>query len=158
VQPLPVQRPRPRAARATGRGASAERELVRVMLVQRSAVERVAERVGPAEFRDPYFREIYEALSEADHDASIEEIAQMLEADTVPVLQDLLTGVDAVQDVDRIVSDCISRLEERNLEERNAEIQRLMTAATDTEKNRLVQEKQENREEILRLRQGRDLR
>ena len=155
----PAERPRPRAPyRATGKGSSAERELVRVMLGQRSVVERVAERIGPADFRDLVYRQLYDALAKLDTDASIEEIAQAVSPDAVSVLESLLGGLDAVQDVERTVADCISQLEQRELEDRNAEIQRLMPAATEAEKNRLVKEKQENAEEILRLRLGRELR
>lgn len=152
--------PRPRAPQRTRTatrplgGSVVERDLLRAMLSVRSVVERVGERVGPEEFRDPRFREIFEVLTDLGADASNTDVAASLTAEAAEALEVLLGEPDAIQDVERTVNDCIAGLERRKLQERNAEIQRLMTAATETEKNQLVAEKQANVAEIRRLSQS----
>jgi DNA primase len=147
-----------KAMRGHGRpiaGLSAERELVRVMLTLRSTIERIVERIGPGQFRHPHYREIFEVLARAGAEASTEEVAALISEDATPVLDKLLAEPDAVQDVDRMIQDCVTHLEVRALRERNAEIQRLMTAATADEKDVLVAQKQANSDEIRRLTESR---
>jgi hypothetical protein len=56
-----------------------------------------------------------------------------------------------VIDVERTVSDCLTRLELRTRKELNARIQRDLIVATPAETDRLIAEKQANSEEIRRL-------
>ncbi len=139
------------AAPARTAGSAAERELIRVMLSSRTTVERIAERVGPAEFRVPEYREIFDSLMRQGPDATYDEMAQGLSPAGVAVLQALLAEPDAIQNVDRTVSDCLAGLQLRTLRERNADIQRLLSAASAGEKDQLMSEKQANMEEIRRL-------
>jgi DNA primase len=143
-----------RAARAASRaaaGLAAERELVRVMLALRSTVERIGERIGPGQFRDSRYREIFEVLLRLGHEATHEAIAADLAPEAAEAMAALMGHLDAVQDVDRFIAQCLGKLEERSLKDRNAEIQRLLTAATDSEKDTLMAEKQANSDSIRRL-------
>lgn len=142
-----------RGARIAGAGAgnSAERELIRAMLQVRAYVERVAERIGPDEFRDPRYRELFTTLLEDGPDRQSEELAAALSPDAVAVLDALLAEPEAIQDFDRTVRDCLTKLEVRKLQDQNREIDRLIRAATPAEKDRLVEEKQRTTAEIRRL-------
>lgn len=142
---------RPRPGGLPGAGAAAERELVRVMLTSRVLVERILERIGPGEFRDPRYREIFEQLVAVGPDAIIGDVAAGLAPESLPVLQALLEEQGAVIDIERTVTDCLARLELRKRKELNARLQRDLRAATPAEADRLIAEKQANAEEIRRL-------
>lgn len=145
-----------RAARGTrstrpSRDTAAERELVRAMLADRTQVERVAERISPDQFRDARYREIFEELVRLGPDVGPGDLAGALSDEAAAALEAALADLDAVQDTERTVDDCLSRLRKRALRERNEDIQRLLLAATDAEKDRLLVEKQANTAEIHRL-------
>ena len=135
----------------TGAGTAAERELVRVMLTSRVMVERITERIGPGEFRDERYREIFERLIAAGPEAVMGDVAAGLSAPSVSVLEALLEEQGAVIDVERTVNDCLARLELRGRKELNARLQRDLMVATPAETDRLIAEKQANAEEIRRL-------
>jgi DNA primase len=132
-------------------GTAAERELVRVMLTSRAMVERISERIGPGEFRDERYREIFEKLVSVSPDAVVGDIVAGLGTASQSVLETLLEEQGAVIDVERTVSDCLTRLELRTRKELNARIQRDLIVATPAETDRLIAEKQANSEEIRRL-------
>jgi DNA primase len=132
-------------------GTAAERELVRVMLTSRAMVERISERIGPGEFRDERYREIFEKLVSVSPDAVVGDIVAGLGTASQSVLETLLDEQGAVIDVERTVSDCLTRLELRTRKELNARIQRDLIVATPAETDRLIAEKQANSEEIRRL-------
>jgi len=140
----------PRAARR-GPGTAAERELVRAMLTVPGQFERITERIGPGEFRDPRYREIFERLMQPQTNPGIAGIATGLSEAAAETLETLLSEPGAIVDVERTVSDCLAQLDVRARKDRNAEIQRLLSAATGIEKDRLLTEKQANTEEIRRL-------
>ncbi len=140
----------PRVLKA-GPGTAAERELVRVMVNSRALVERIAERIGPGEFRDARYREIFEKLAAVGPEAVMGDVAAGLTAPSVSVLEVLLEEQGAVIDVERTVNDCLARLELRTRKELNARIQHDLMAATPAETDRLIAEKQANAEEIRRL-------
>jgi DNA primase len=148
-QPAPAT-PRARAQASN----SAERELVRVMLTSRALVERITERIGPGEFRDDRYREIFERLATVGPDAVIGDVAAGLSAPATSVLETLLEEQGAIIDVERTVTDCLARLELRKLEERNAGLQRELKVATPAETDRLIAEKQANNDEMRRLRES----
>jgi DNA primase len=132
-------------------GTAAERELVRVMLTSRALVERITERVGPGEFRDARYREIFEKLAMVSPDAVIGDVAAGLTPEAASVLESLLEEQGAIIDVERTVVDCLAKLELRRRKDLNAQIQRDLTVATPAETDRLIAEKQANAEEIRRL-------
>jgi DNA primase len=149
---------RPPARRASPRGpaSSAERELVRAMLSDRSVAERVTERFGPDSFRELAYREIFERLLEVGAEAGMEEVAAGLGPGTVATMQELLEAPDAIQHLAKTVEDSLSRLEERRLADRNREIDAELKVARADEQDRLLTEKTGNTQEIARLRQSRE--
>lgn len=123
-------------------GTSAERELVRAMLADRSRVEAIAERVGPDSFRNPRLRSIFAALLEKGETATIEELAAKLDESAIAVAEELLQGDGAIVDAERTIDDSITRLHVRDMEERLAELDRLVPLASAKEKDELEDEKQ----------------
>ena len=146
--------PREAAPESSGKslpGAAAERELVRVMITSRALVERILERIGPGEFRDGRYREIFERLATVSPDAVIGDVAAGLSAPAAFALETLLEEQGAIIDVEKTLTDCLARLELRRRKELNARLQRDLMAATPAETDRLIAEKQANAEEIRRL-------
>ena len=144
--------PSPRAKALVG--DAAERGLVRVMLASRVMVERILERIGPGEFRDERYREIFERLVAVGPEAVIGDVATGLSGSSLTVLEELLGELDAVTNVERMVSDYLAQLELRTRKELSARIQRDLMVATPAETDRLIAEKQANAEEIRRLRES----
>ena len=143
--------PTPSRVKKGDSGTTAERELVRVMLTSRALVERIVERIGPGEFRDERYREIFERLAAVSPDAVIGDVAAGMSAASQSVLETLLEEQGAVIDVERTVNDCLARLELRTRKEVNARLQRDLMVATPAEADRLIAERQANAEEIRRL-------
>ena len=146
-----VEMPTPSRVKKGDSGTTAERELVRVMLTSRALVERIVERIGPGEFRDERYREIFERLAAVSPDAVIGDVAAGMSAASQSVLETLLEEQGAVIDVERTVNDCLARLELRTRKEVNARLQRDLMVATPAEADRLIAERQANAEEIRRL-------
>lgn len=122
-------------------GTSAERELVRAMVQDKSRVEPIAERIGPDAFRDPVYREIFAALLQTGEGATADELTSVLEPDAIAVMQEMLGEGEAQINVQRTIDDSITRLSVRDMEERVAEIDRLLPIATEEEKNVLQDER-----------------
>ena len=131
-----------RRTRALMRGASAERELIRAMLTQRSRVDTIAERIGPDSFRDDRYRAIFSALLSAGDAATIDEIAPMLGAEEIEIVESLLEDPTALVNPDRTIDDSLAKLEVRDMEDRLADIDRLLPLARDEEKEMLDEERQ----------------
>ncbi|MFN2397938.1 MAG: DNA primase [Gemmatimonadaceae bacterium] len=134
--PRPVQ-PRRKAVS----GEAAERELIRVMLHSRMEIDGVAERIGADDFRDPRYREIYEALVASGGERAIEEVASGLSADTSHVLQGLLAEPDAIVDARRTIEGSISALRVRELSEGMKDIDRTLPLAVGADKDELIGDK-----------------
>jgi len=135
------------------RGASAERELVRAMLSARARVESIAERVGPESFRDHRYGEIFSALLQLGHEATLDEIAGVLSSDALEALNALLaTDPAAMSDLEKTIAGSLALLRVRELQERNQELDRLNPATvSEVEKDALTREKVQNRNEIAAL-------
>lgn len=142
---------RPRAVRGQVVAVMAERYLVTAMLRSPVALERILERLGAESFREPRLREIFEALRDLGSAEHVDEVAERLTPPAVALLDELLGEPDAILDFDRTVDDSLARLEERRLQERNREIDRQMTLASDDEKTALMTEKKENARQIQEL-------
>lgn len=140
-------------ARKTARdgGTAAERELVRVMLTSRATLERILERVGPSEFRDPRYRQIFEVLAHHGPDADIATVAGDLQDAAVPEFEALLAEPGAIVDVQKTVDDCLDRIELRRYRERSEAIQRQLAVASADEADRLMAEKQATMLEMQKL-------
>lgn len=135
-------------------GSAAERGLLRVMVTIPGQVERILERIGPGEFREPAYREIFEELMQHDSSEGPGAVAAALSPAAAEVFETLLGEAGAIIEVDRTTNDCLAQLGKRSLEERSAEIQRLLVAATGPDKDRLMVEKQKVRQEIRNLSKG----
>jgi DNA primase len=142
---------RSRDRRTQGRGESAERELVRVMVHERGEVDTLAERVDPAEFRNAELREIFQTLVRLGDGASIEELASALTPAAVDEMQALLEEPDALVDLRRTIDDSLAALQVREMEARLAEIDRLLPLAVGEEKDVLIVEKTKLRGDIQAL-------
>jgi replicative DNA helicase len=114
--------------------ASAERELIRAMLAQRSRIEAIAERIGTDAFRDERYRAIFTALLSAGDGASLDDLAPMLDPETIEVAEQLLEDRAGLIDAQRTIDDSLAQLEVRAMEERLAEIDGLSSLASDEEK------------------------
>ncbi|HEX2721619.1 MAG TPA: toprim domain-containing protein, partial [Gemmatimonadaceae bacterium] len=124
------------------RGTSAERELVWAMLQQRSRVEGIAERIGPDSFRHPGYRAIFAALLEAVEGVALEDLTASLAPETLDEAEELLGEGEELKDAQKTIDDSILKLHVRDMEDRLAEIDRLLPLANSQEKNRLEEEKQ----------------
>jgi DNA primase len=143
---------RSRDRRSQGRGESAERELVRVMVHERGEVDALAERVDPGEFRNAELREIFQTLVQLGDEASIEELSSALTPAAVEEMQALLEEPDALVDVRRTIDDSLVVLRKREMKTRMAEITRLLPLATGEEKDVLIVEKTRLQREMQALR------
>lgn len=137
-----------RRAQHGQRGASAERELVRAMLVMRSRVEQIAEKLGEESFHDATYRAIYHALIVAGPDATIDELAASLDEESIGVIEDILSEGAIQMDQERTVNDSLATLRARELDERAAELDRIIPLADGAQKDRLIAEKETIREEL----------
>jgi DNA primase len=140
----PAIRSRPGDRREPRRsyGSSAERELVRAMLQMRSRVESIAERIGPDSFHHPVYRAIFAALLEAGEEASLEELASVLDADALMAAEDLIGDGNGLIDPQRTIDDSITRLHVRDMEERLSDIEALIPIANEGEREVLREERQ----------------
>lgn len=137
--------PRPR------RDEPVERALVRAMLVDRDLAERIAERHGPADFRDVDYRALFDALLNAAPDDDLERIAESLEQGALERLRELTNGLDAADSAVTDVSMSLARMDARPLETRMEEIRRAMRDATADEQNTLIRERLDLETELRRL-------
>lgn len=136
--------PRPR------RDEPLERALVRAMLVDRGVAERVAERHPPDAFREPRYRELFDALLHAPLDDDLGQIAERLSADTLKVLREL-TDAGAYEAGAADIGLTLGKLDARVLEGRVDEIREAMRTATREEQDALMRERLELEAEIRRL-------
>ena len=121
------------------------------MIQSRGLVERVAERVGPDQFRDARYREIFDTLLRVGPETLADELTAAMSRNATETFDRLSGDPEVIQDLERTVHDCLTRIQTRDLEERRDEIQRLLLAAQDVEKDKLVREKEQIRDEIRRL-------
>jgi DNA primase len=130
------------------RGDSAEREIIRAILLNRSRLEQIAEKLGAQGLRDPQYRAIYRALIAAAPDSTIEEVTLNLDEDTIATVEDLLAEGAIQMDPERTISDSFATLRARDLDQRAAELDRIIPLADAAEKDKLIAEKDEIRKEL----------
>jgi DNA primase len=144
--------PRPRTPerrrRSTQRGAAGERALLGVMMHARSRIEAIAERVSADDFWHPPHRRIFAALLAQGADATPEELAAALDAEDMPILEELLEENESITDVESTIERSVAMLRVRELESRLAAIDRELPLATDAEKDQLIEEKVRLRRQI----------
>jgi hypothetical protein len=147
--------------------SSAERELLRVMILHPDLVEQVVEQVarvdaddgvqpdadmemvaGPAQVvRDPVYAAIFHELA-AGGDLSIEALAERLGPFENHVVEQLRSEPGAVVDPHRSVADAIRMLKARALRERIDEHARMLPLADESEKNGLLRRAEALRKEL----------
>ena len=129
---------------------SAERAILRVMLLAPTRIESIGERIGPDSFRAPAYREIFEALIRLGEAATPQSLAEAMSEDGVVVLQTLLEANPAeFEPLDVTLSDSLDALRRRDLEDRNEEIDRELTVARSAEEiDELTREKWANANEM----------
>jgi DNA primase len=145
----PDVRPQPRPA-VSVRMQGAERAIVRAMILAPGRIEAIGERLGAESFRAPAYREIFETLVRLGEAATPEMLAEEMSEDAVVVLQTLLESDPAeFEALDATVAGSLDALRRRDLEDRNAEIDReLMVARSEEEKDTLTREKWANANEM----------
>jgi DNA primase len=148
VSPTAAVRRGERRAQHGERGASAERELVRAMLAGRSRVEQIAEKLGEETFRDPQYRAIYHALVAAGPESSIDEVSADLDEEGVGLLQDIMDEGSYQMDAERTINDSLATLLARDLDQRAAELDRIIPLADGAQKDKLIAEKEAIRQEL----------
>jgi DNA primase len=148
ISPTAKVRRGERRAQHGERGASAERELVRAMLLTRSRVEQITEKVDAKSFRDPHYRAIYRGLVTAGPDSTIEEVSANLDEETIATLEDII-GEGAIQlDPERTINDSFATLRARDLDHRAAELDRIIPLVEGADKDKLIAEKDAIRKEL----------
>jgi DNA primase len=141
--------PRVRSAPSV-RLQSAERAILRAMLIAPGRIEAIGERIGGDSFRAPAYREIFETLVQLGDAATPEALADSMSRDAVEVLQTLLESDPAeMEPLDATIAGSLDALRRRDLEDRNAEIDReLSVARSNEEKDTLTREKVANANEM----------
>src|SRR5258706_1451781 len=137
-----------RRAQHAERGASAERELIRAILLNRARIEQIAEKLGEQSIRDPQYRAIYRALIAADPDSTIEEVTANLDEETIETVEDILAEGANQIDPERTLGDSFATLRARDLDRRAAELDRIIPLADGAQKDKLIAEKEAVREEL----------
>lgn len=138
--------PRPR------RDEPVERALLRAMLGDRGLAERVAERHGPVDFREPTYRELFQALLDADHNDDLEQIAERLAPQALRTLRELTESADANDAMQTDIGLSLDRLDARRIESRIDEIRAEIGKATTGEAmNVLLRERLDLETELRRL-------
>ena len=148
---MPRVRQGARRGVAGERAASAERELMRVLLHRPAYFELVVERAGEESFRDADLRRIFAALVEHGAEVGPDVLAEHLDGDAVVVMQELLEENGGLDHADETVAGSLSAMHERSLTERMSEIDREMPIATDLQKDELTREKMALTDELRRL-------
>jgi DNA primase len=144
----PTARHRERRRNYDAGASAAERELVRAMLSDPHRTPRIAEQIDPARFTDEHYRAIFYAMLELEDEYTVERLADRLQPDDVPVLDQLLEEGDAQNDPEKTISASIAVIAMRDIDARLAAIDRMMGLATVPEQNELMKEKQRLQKEI----------
>jgi hypothetical protein len=118
------------------------------MLSDPHRTPRIAEQIDPARFTDEHYRAIFYAMLELEDEYTVERLADRLQPDDVPVLDQLLEEGDAQNDPEKTISASIAVIAMRDIDARLAAIDRMMGLATVPEQNELMKEKQRLQKEI----------
>src|SRR5205814_334492 len=135
---------------SSGQGCSrsCRRNDVRAMLLNRSRVEQITEKLGAKSFRDSHYRAIYRALVKAGPDSTIEEVTANLDEETIATLQDILGEGPIQLDPERTINDSFATLRARDLDHRAAELDRIIPLLDGAETDKLIAEKDTTRKEL----------
>jgi len=148
IAPSAVVRRGERRAQYSDRGASAERELVRAMLLNRARVEQVVEKIGEKTFHNRHYRAIYRSLVGAGPDSTLEDITANLDEETIATVEDMVAEGAIHIDAERTINDSLATLRARDLDQRAAELDRIIPLADGAQKDKLIAEKDSIRKEL----------
>ena len=148
IAPATAVRRGERRVQYSERGMSAERELVRAMLLNRSRVEHVVEKVGDKTFHNRQYRAIYRALIAGGPDSTIEDITANLDEDAIATVEEIIAEGPIHIDAERTVNDSLATLRARDLDLRAAELDRIIPLADGAQKDKLIAEKDAIRKEL----------
>jgi len=148
IAPASIVRRSDRRAHYSERGASAERELIRAMLLNRSRVEHVVEKIGEKSFHDDEYRSIFRALIAAGPDSTIEQITANLDEEAIATVEEMLAAGAIHIDAERTINDSLSTLRARDLDQRAAELDRIIPLADGAQKDKLIAEKKAITQEL----------
>lgn len=137
----------------------AERKLLLLLVRDRSLVSRVADQVGPEDFRTPEYREIYRALTAAAAatPGTEQEVADSLAwADELPAhvfeqVQELAVDPEDLTNPEAVLQDAIARLRARALEKRLTDLMTEVLVADTDAAVELVSEIKKIRQELSAL-------
>jgi predicted component of type VI protein secretion system len=118
------------------------------MLFNRARVEQIAEKLAAKTFRDPQYRAIYRALIAAGADSTIEEVTANLDEETIETVEAMLAEGSIHLDLERTINDSFSTLRARDLDQRAAELDRVIPLVEGAEKDKLIAEKDAIRKEL----------
>lgn len=130
------------------RGYAAERELVRAIISDPHRGAVIAEKVDPDRFLDEHYRAIFAAMLELGDDFTAEQLADQLSEDDVAILNGLLEEDGAQIDPAETISASLAALAMRDIDARLAEIDTMLTLASEDEKIELANEKIRLQKEI----------
>ncbi len=122
-----------------------ERKLLHLLLRTRDWVERAAERLGPSDFDDPAYREIFEALVE---DPVLSEPPGDLSPTAARRLQELLEDPEELLHAGRVFEESAAQMRARSLDRNLRKVnEKLAGAGSDAERRALLAEKDRLRRE-----------
>jgi hypothetical protein len=81
-------------------------------------------------------------------DATIDELSAILDAESIGVIEDILAEGQTQMDQERTINDSLATLRARELDERAAELDRIIPLADGPQKDKLIAEKETIREEL----------
>jgi len=118
------------------------------MLTNRSRIEQIAEKLGAQSVRDPQYRAIYLALIAAPPESTIEEVVANLDEEAIATVEEILAEGTFQIDPERTISDSFATLRARDLDQRAAELDRIIPLAEGAQKDKLIAEKDAIRKEL----------
>ncbi|HEX2717574.1 MAG TPA: DNA primase [Gemmatimonadaceae bacterium] len=138
--------------RVRGQSERSERFLLQALLLQPGLIPQAAERLGPENFRLEPYRRIFAALVELGEDATVEQVAAVLSAPEVEVLQgELIVPPEAVGDATAVVADSTNRLAAFALDVELRRVSEAAAHANGKEKEELLARQQRLKSEIRKL-------
>jgi DNA primase len=127
------------------RSVLTERELVRILLYDRSLIERAMETIDATDFRVLEYRRIYTELVNADPDADLNDLATRLDEESAAVMGNLseLNRQDFIEKdrVHEVFSGVISQLRADALAREREQIELEFASASEDEKDDLLRRK-----------------
>ena len=133
--------------------ALVERELLRTLLHVRKLVDPVAERIDPAAFRVPEYRQIFQALATLGADVEVEELAAGLDDAAGGALQELLELTGGLDRADEVVEASVNRFLAEGIREEQLSLDERFALADTQEQDALFARKKALQQQLADLKQ-----